>query len=346
MFPAVVFSESSVATCLIGLGTNQGDRAANLAAAVKLLAAIPESSIVRQSTNFACQAAVGGALQREFLNAAVLLETALTPGALLAALQQIEDQLGRRRQERWSARQIDLDLLTYNDLRSTAPDLTVPHPRMAFRRFVLVPAAEIAPDYVHSSTGFTVAELLNRLDVLPRRIAITGASSSENKNLAAKAALRVGAVLIDDSSASELGDRFAMLLGSPSGHTAIELVRQQRENIRRLRRRAADAIEIAGTEIAGTWIGEYHALARLALPVVELKAFEGNCSSVKDVDELDRTTVNVVLIVPEENQHTAILQAEIIRLATAPRQAPWLLLDAGDPDWALTEVVAAAEAMR
>jgi 2-amino-4-hydroxy-6-hydroxymethyldihydropteridine diphosphokinase len=93
-----------VATCLIGLGANQGDRAANLAAAVELLSKSPEISVIRQSNVYSTKAAVGGTSQNGFLNSVLTLQTALAPTQLLSALQQIEVQLGRHRQDRWAAR--------------------------------------------------------------------------------------------------------------------------------------------------------------------------------------------------------------------------------------------------
>ena len=92
--------------------------------------------------------AVGGpAGQRAFLNAAARLETSLPPAELLARLQRIEWHLGRTgAKTRWAARTLDLDLLLYDDLVLSTPYLTLPHPRMAFRRFVLEAAAEVAPE--------------------------------------------------------------------------------------------------------------------------------------------------------------------------------------------------------
>ena len=91
----------------------------------------------------------GPAGQEPFLNAAALLETSLPPAELLARLQRIELHLGRTRETRWAARTLDLDLLLYDNLVLNTPYLTLPHPRMAFRRFVLEPAAEVAPEMAH-----------------------------------------------------------------------------------------------------------------------------------------------------------------------------------------------------
>ena len=90
-------------------------------------------------------------------NAAALLETAIEPGPLLRLVKQLEHEWGRQTAERWAARVLDLDLLLYDRLVVETPELVVPHPRMAWRRFVLEPAAEIAPEMVHPPTGWTIA---------------------------------------------------------------------------------------------------------------------------------------------------------------------------------------------
>ena len=96
------------------------------------------------------------------------------PQALLAEFQKVEADLGRQRNEHWGPRTIDLDLLLYDDLTLADPDLVVPHPRMAWRRFVLEPAAEVAPEMLHPGTGWTIARLLDHLNQTPWYLAIAG----------------------------------------------------------------------------------------------------------------------------------------------------------------------------
>ncbi len=335
-----------MATCLIGLGANQGNRAANLAAAVELLSELPEISQVRTSGNYPSQAAVGGASQNEFLNAALTLQTSLAPATLLAALQNIENQLGRRCQDRWAPREIDLDLLLYDDQVQSDPTLVLPHPRMAFRRFVLQPAAEIAPNFVHPTTGLTVSELLTHLDRLPRRVSITGVSNRQTKRLARESAAKTNAVLVEFPGIKEPAERIAALRASPTCRTAIELLHQQRGYLRSVRRARATTDAANATEVNSSWIGEDCALAQLLLPADELKEFERTWKSEPDAEELDRTTLIVVLLVAPGDERTAAFQTEIEKVATVPGQSPWLLLDGQDPDWALREVIAAIEAMR
>ncbi|MHB8899028.1 MAG: 2-amino-4-hydroxy-6-hydroxymethyldihydropteridine diphosphokinase, partial [Thermoguttaceae bacterium] len=125
--------------CLIGLGSNLGDRAALLDAAISLLRDERGVELAATSRYHETAAAGGPAGQARFLNAAVLVLTHLLPGELLDAAMRIESRLGRRREERWGPRSIDIDLLLYDGLTVRGEGLRLPHPRMAWRRFVLAP---------------------------------------------------------------------------------------------------------------------------------------------------------------------------------------------------------------
>ncbi|HEX4131779.1 MAG TPA: 2-amino-4-hydroxy-6-hydroxymethyldihydropteridine diphosphokinase [Pirellulales bacterium] len=161
---------------LIGLGSNLGDRAATLDRAAAALAAEPEIAVVSRS-GWHETAPVGGPLgQGAFLNGTVVVETTLEPESLLDRLQQIETRLGRQRGERWAARTLDLDLLLYDDRIVDSPRLTVPHPRMAFRRFVLAPAAEVAGTWRHPRLGWKIDELLAHVRTAKSRVALVGPS--------------------------------------------------------------------------------------------------------------------------------------------------------------------------
>ncbi len=145
---------------MIGLGSNLGDRRETLEAAIRALGDVP-GIIVHRVSSFRETEPVGGpAGQGMYLNAAAALETRLDPFELLRALQQIEARFGRLRTVRWGARTLDLDLLLYQDRIIDTPELKVPHPRLASRRFVLEPLAEIAPHAVEPVSKRTIAELL------------------------------------------------------------------------------------------------------------------------------------------------------------------------------------------
>ncbi len=130
----------------LGLGSNVGDRLANLRRAVELLGDRVGVTVVRTSSVYETEPV--GPAQPDFLNAVAEVATTLSARELLRACLEAEAELGRVREERWGPRTIDIDLLIYDDERIDEPDLTVPHPRMHERGFVLVPLAELAPDAV------------------------------------------------------------------------------------------------------------------------------------------------------------------------------------------------------
>jgi 2-amino-4-hydroxy-6-hydroxymethyldihydropteridine diphosphokinase len=133
-----------VTPAFIGLGSNLADPLAQLRAAARALCALPQSLLVEISRVYR-SAAVGPGEQPDYLNAVALLETSLAPLELLDALQAIERQRGRQRKIHWGARTLDLDLLLYGSLAMDTARLTLPHPRMTERNFVLVPLADVAP---------------------------------------------------------------------------------------------------------------------------------------------------------------------------------------------------------
>lgn len=154
---------SMVHTAYIGLGSNLGDRRSSIEAAVERLRATEGIEEVLLSSLYETEPVGGPSGQGPYLNAAGRVRTMLRPHELLAVLLRIERELGRKRRERWGPRTIDLDLLLYEDQILDTPSLTLPHPRMHEREFVLGPLAEIAPDAMHPTMRLTIAEMLRRL---------------------------------------------------------------------------------------------------------------------------------------------------------------------------------------
>ncbi len=166
---------------LIGLGSNLGDRKVILDGAVAQLRQTPELLVRSVSTYHETMPVGGPPGQGPFLNAAAALETTLEPIALLHRLQEIEADAGRVRTVRWGERTLDLDVLLFGDESIDRPELSVPHPRMAVRRFVLVPLEEIAPDARDPLTGRSISELRANLDRRPSYLALEGWWSAPEK---------------------------------------------------------------------------------------------------------------------------------------------------------------------
>ncbi|MEM7453025.1 MAG: 2-amino-4-hydroxy-6-hydroxymethyldihydropteridine diphosphokinase [Planctomycetota bacterium] len=161
---------------LIAFGSNLGDPLKQYQSAVALLTRqlrLDRETQIAVSEPFQTEPVGGPSGQPAYVNGAIRLRTSLPAVELHQILAGIETQLGRERRTRWSARKADLDLILFGDLLLDSSTLTVPHPRMSFRRFVLEPAIEIAGDMVHPLSGKTIRELVDHLNRTPDKIVVT-----------------------------------------------------------------------------------------------------------------------------------------------------------------------------
>lgn len=153
--------QGAVSPVIIALGANVGDPRAQMEAAVGQLRTVMEVEAISPLYR---TAPVGYADQPDFLNAVLIGSTRQTVFALHRAMQRIEVEAGRARRIANGPRPIDLDLLAFGDLKWSSASLSVPHPRLQERAFVLVPLADVAPDWRHPTLGLSARELRDRLD--------------------------------------------------------------------------------------------------------------------------------------------------------------------------------------
>ncbi len=195
--------------CLIAFGANLGSRAATWEAAQRELAAAGLE--IEAASRLHSTAAVGGpAGQPDYLNAALVARTDLEPRAVLDLLREVESGLGRTRAVRWEPRVVDLDLLLFDDRICDVAGLTLPHPRMAWRRFVLEPAAEIASDWRHPVINATLGELARRLRGLPRLVVwLTRSSDAIGQGPNGLKEIDIRIVNVDTPGSSDSGELVA-----------------------------------------------------------------------------------------------------------------------------------------
>jgi 2-amino-4-hydroxy-6-hydroxymethyldihydropteridine diphosphokinase len=168
----------------LGLGSNLGDRIFYLCQAVRDLE-IPDSLTVCRVSGIYETAPLHNPAQPDYLNGVLEIETTLPLLSLLNHVQQIEMRLGRERHERFGPRTIDIDILSVADVVRQDINLTLPHPRMAQRRFVLMPLAELAPQYVLPKLGRTVLQLLQECPSDQRAVLYMDAQAFQQRILMA-----------------------------------------------------------------------------------------------------------------------------------------------------------------
>ena len=160
-------------TVYLSLGSNLGERIRNLQDAERRLARL--GSMLARSSFYETEPVDVAEEQPWYLNCVIVMETGLTPDDLLAGVLEIEQAMGRRRSHTKISRTIDIDIILFGDLRVSTAELTIPHPGMQHRRFVLEPLAEVAPEALDPASGRTARELLAELSAggAVRRVVVT-----------------------------------------------------------------------------------------------------------------------------------------------------------------------------
>jgi 2-amino-4-hydroxy-6-hydroxymethyldihydropteridine diphosphokinase len=343
---------------LIALGSNLGDRRANLDRAVQLVAARPGVHLLAASDFHATQPVGGPAGQADFLNAAALFETSLDAAAFFAAMRDVETTLGRQRDgPRWSPRSIDLDLLLHGSLVVESADLTVPHRRMAFRRFVIEPAAEVAPTMMHPTIGWTLIELRDHLQSAPPYVAIAGAPGAGKSQLAAHVSRSLGARLLQDPAGLRVDSAHPSGSSGLPWKSEIELLQLRTSQ---LGTAISPGKDDRGTALSDYWFDQSLCFAPWAVPPARLAEYGRHWQTA--ALSVPRAKLLVLLDAPVELlwhrveaierrpawldlESFAQLRQAIVDRALAPGRGPLLRLDSRQPETARIELAAAIEAM-
>jgi 2-amino-4-hydroxy-6-hydroxymethyldihydropteridine diphosphokinase len=183
--------------CLVSFGSNLGTRQSLIAAAARALSQIPEVENFRASRLYETPPIGGPSGQDPFLNGVAAFDTNARARQVLAWLQELEDRLGRRRERRWGARSIDLDVVLHGNLIGGASDLTVPHPRYTARRFVLRPACDVAADYRDPRFGWKLRRLAEHLEAGNASMALAGSDAATRAQLCQLLRDRYGILTFD-----------------------------------------------------------------------------------------------------------------------------------------------------
>jgi len=354
-----------MARCLIGLGSNLGDCSAQLSAAVSGMERDGRLRLIANSACHETRATGGPAGQKNFLNAAVLVETVLQPPEVLDLLMQIENRLGRDRKTHWGPRTLDLDLLLYDELAVQSESLVLPHPRMAWRRFVLAPAAEIAGEMLHPGTGWTIARLLRHLNTSHNYAAVAGSIGVGKTWLSRRAAEKTSARFIAERLDSAGLQRF---YADPSGIAGEMELKFLRERARMLSLDSEEWSDRSKPAVSDFWFDQSAAFAAVWLGGDDLQRFLQQWEAAREAVVQPRLTV---LIAEPENygergewllervrrrgrSYERGLTAEllhkielaVVRRFKRPDLGPVLRLSGGDPQAALEEIAAAIEAMQ
>lgn len=162
--PVIKSAKEKTSKAYLGLGSNLGKRLGNIRSAVAALEQVPGIAVIKVSSIYETQP-MGNINQPKYLNSVAEVETNLSASELLTSLQRIEKHMGRQRLQKWEPRIIDLDILYYDQLIVDTKELSIPHPELAKRAFVLIPLSEIAPDFRDPLSKKKVGEMISGIDI-------------------------------------------------------------------------------------------------------------------------------------------------------------------------------------
>jgi len=355
---------------LIALGSNLGDRAALLDQAVDQLR-LAEGIELRAISRWHGTRAVGGpAEQGEFLNGALLLDTTLSPQALLALLQRTEAAAQRQREIHWGPRTLDLDLLLYDELVLDSDELTIPHPRMMFRRFVMEPAAEVAPWLIHPGLNWRLDKLARHLALSRNYLALCGPPGVSLGMLATEIHCQLpGTLILSQAENLDLSAESGSPANAPFSITAARNLQLLSEYAAQLSRTRLGEAGLAEDDlvVSDFWLGAPLITAEAFLSPPERQMVQADWRERNQGALQPKLVVCVLPQLPtlaaEQGPDLSLSEQtpceqpktgeQLEQWRNAARQllsggshGPWLMLAGLSPQAALTEILAAAQAMR
>ncbi len=327
-----------MARCLIGVGSNLGDRDSAIESACNVVRQHRQVFSFIHSTPCETLPIGGEEDQSCFLNSAACFETPLLPEEVLRLLQDVEKRLGRTRSERWSPRTIDLDLLLYGDFVIETPNLTVPHPRMGFRRFVLEPAVQIAPELVHPLIGWTIKELYENLNSRNSYIAITSPIPTSAVSITKAVVQNTDTKEITEENKTDLSHRLNP--GSDPFQRESMLLVTRAELLSNLSFQRAEK-----DLVSDFWFDESLAVAQTFERKRDAEKLRQRWEELRN--SVLRPTLRIwVSPSGELDDRSQPLANAVESQFNRPGQGPYLRISESDWEWAIQDAVAAIEAMR
>lgn len=317
-------------TILIALGANLGDLGETLTQAVDELACDPDFTLEARSELLITKPVGGPSGQPDYLNSAAKFSTSLSPDEVHQKLIDVEQRHGRVRIQRWGARKLDLDLLLYDEQTILTPRLTVPHPRMSFRRFVMQPAAEVASEMMHPVLDATIGQLWQHLSTAPPVVEIAALPGPAVSELLAAAEAELSdpknsfasELLVYPKSKSDLVTSLTELTGQQAVHRSLP--------------------PGCSSRIVPWWfgiaevVGQGKPITSPATPPARLTVYWNRPEETYGPVEAGWWT-------PEERNG---LQAKLAEAVRRDVHAPRLWLEGNDVGSAVTELTAAIQAMQ